>query len=59
MVSPLYMRLDIWTLYLSYELEFPEELTVVLELPEELAVVQPVFYICMLKKCVGDPAFIA
>lgn len=53
------MRLDIWTLYLSYELEFPEELTVVLELPEELAVVQPVFYICMLKKCVGDPAFIA
>lgn len=29
-----------------------------LKLPSELAPVHPVFHVCMLKKCVGDPLFI-
>ena len=29
-----------------------------LELPQELAAVHPVFYIFMLKKCLGDPSLI-
>ena len=29
-----------------------------LELPQELALVYPVFYISMLKKCMGDPSLI-
>ena len=36
-----------WVGKVSYELK----------LPSELSLVHPVFHVCMLKKCIGDPVF--